>query len=189
MVETTFYGLPLLHQPGLVFTPRQATELLVAAALELEPERIADVGTGSGAIAVALAVHAPETEIWATDICPWSVAAARANVQRYGLQDRVHILQADLLNGVPGDLDLVVANLPYLPDSERLPEYADEPANAVYAPGDGLAYYRRLLAGAERLLRPRGRVAIQYRGRVLEAERGELSTLREQLECPTWVVS
>jgi release factor glutamine methyltransferase len=189
MVDTTFYGLRLLHEPGRVFTPRPTTELLVAEALELEPRRIADVGTGSGAIAVALAVHEPRAEVWATDICADAVAVARANVARHRVAERVHVRRADLLDGVPGDLDLIVANLPYLPDSQHLAEYEDEPETAVYAPGDGLAYYRRLVASAEPLLRPRGRLAIQYRGRVLEAGRGELSALRQRLESPAWVAS
>jgi release factor glutamine methyltransferase len=189
MQETTFYGLRLVHEPGFVFTPRATTELLVAQALELEPRRIADVGTGSGAIAVALATHAPEAELWATDICARAVRIARANAERHGVADRVHVLQADLLDGVPGDLDLVLANLPYLPDSEPLPEYDGEPRAAVYAPGDGLDYYRRLLVAAESRLGPGGRVAIQFRAHVLEAGRAELSALREQLECSSWVVS
>ena len=188
-METTFYGLPLFHEPGRVFTPRRTTELLVAETLELDPRRVADVGTGSGAIAVAIAAHAPKTEVWATDVCAEAVRAARANVARHRLGARVHVLHADLLHGVPGELDLVVANLPYLPDSEHLPEYDDEPAAAVYAPGDGLAHYRRLLAAAESLLRPDGRLAIQYRGRVLEAGHAELSALRQRLECPAWVAS
>jgi release factor glutamine methyltransferase len=189
MGETSFYGLRLVHDPGHVFTPRPTTELLVAEALEIEPHRVADVGTGSGAIAVAIAVHASEAEVWATDICADAVRVAQANVDRLGVTDRVHVLQADLLDGVPGELDLVVANLPYLPDSERSPEYDDEPAAAVYAPGDGLDYYRRLLAAAESRLRPEGRVVIQFRAHMLEAGRAELSGLRQRLESPAWVVS
>jgi release factor glutamine methyltransferase len=186
-METTFYGLPLFHEPGRVFTPRRTTELLVAEALELDPRRVADVGTGSGAIAVAIAAHAPRAEVWATDVCAEAVRVARANVERHRLGERVHVLQTDLLDGVPGALDLVVANLPYLPDSEHLAEYDEEPVAAVYAPGDGLAHYRRLLAAAEPLLRPEGRLMIQYRGHVLEAGRGELSALRQRLESPAWV--
>jgi release factor glutamine methyltransferase len=189
MSETTFYGLRLLHDPGRVFTPRPTTELLVAAALELDPRRVADVGTGSGAIAVAIATHAPEAEIWATDVCAQAVRLAHANADRLGVGRRVHVLQADLLDGVPGEIDLVVANLPYLPDAERSPEYAHEPPSAVYAPGDGLAYYRRLLAAADLRLSGDGRVAIQFRGHVLEADRAGLPGLRERLESLAWVAS
>jgi release factor glutamine methyltransferase len=188
-METTFYGLRLLYEPGRVFTPRPTTELVVAEALELDPRRVADVGTGSGAIAVAVATHEPRAEVWATDVCADAVRVARANAERHDVASRVHVVQADLLDGVPGELDLVVANLPYLPDSQRLAEYADEPEQAVYAPGDGLEYYRRLLAAAEPLLRAAGRLAIQYRGNVLVARRDELSALRERLECPAWVAS
>jgi release factor glutamine methyltransferase len=189
MVETSFYGLPLLSARGRVFTPRATTELLVAEALELEPRRVADVGTGSGAIAVALAVHAPEAEIWATDTCADAIAIAAANAERHGVAEQVHVLHRDLLDGVPGALDLVVANLPYLPDRIHLPEYDDEPVAAVYAPGDGLWYYRRLVDAAEVRLRPEGSLLIQFRAQVLEARRDELSSLRDRLESAAWVVS
>ena len=188
-METTFYGLPLVYEPGRVFAPRRTTELLVAETLELDPHRVADVGTGSGAIAVAIAAHAPNAEVWATDVCGEAVRVACANVERHALGERVHVLQADLLDGVPPALDVVVANLPYLPDSEHVPEYDEEPAAAVYAPGDGLTHYRRLLAAAKMSLRPEGRLMFQYRGHVLEAGRGELSALQQRLESPAWVAS
>ena len=70
-----------------------------------------------------------------------------------------------------------------------MPEYDEEPAAAVYAPGDGLTHYRRLLAAAKMSLRPEGRLMFQYRGHVLEAGRGELSALQQRLESPAWVAS
>ncbi len=141
---------------------------------------VADVGTGSGAIAVALALRAPAARLWATDTSSAAVRLARANVSRHGLGDRVDVLHADLLDGVPGGLDLVVANLPYLPDSLRSerPELVGEPAEAVFAPGDGLGHYRRLLEACRCAVRPDGAVAIQLHRRVIVTEATELSELR-----------
>src|SRR5213595_2723488 len=137
--------------------PRPATEGLVRAAVDRigdRPARVVDVGTGSGAIAIAIASAAPAAELWATDTSRIAVSLARANVRRHGLSDRVIVRRGDLLDPVPGSLDLVVANLPYLPGREASshPELALERHDAVFAGGDGLGPYRRLLAQcAERL--------------------------------------
>jgi release factor glutamine methyltransferase len=184
--DTTFFGLHLATAPGRVMTPRAASEQLVTLAAERigrRPARVADVGTGSGAIAVALALAAPNAEVWATDISAASVLLARANAHMFGVGDRVHVARGDLLEPVPGELDLIVANLPYLPRdaSERHPELAGEPAAAVFAAGDGLGPYRRLLAAAAAKLRPGGAVAIQLHRRVFTAERDAVSALRATL--------
>jgi release factor glutamine methyltransferase len=170
-------------------TPRPATEHLVERAwarLGSERARVADVGSGSGAIAVAIALRAPGAEVWATDQSAAAVELTRANVARYQLGQRVHVVQGDLLESVPGRLDLVVANLPYLPERLRLESaYADlrpEPAGAVFAPGDGLGPYRRLLEASEHRLTGRGALLIQFRGRVLEATRFEIGKLLVDLE-------
>ena len=173
MAETTFCELPFLTAPGRVMTPRRATERLVTAAAEHIGERcarVADVGTGSGAIAVSLARLAPRAEIWASDVSAAAVLLARANAHRFGVEDRVHIVHCDLLDELPGGLDLIVANLPYLPRGEDRPELAGEPEQAVYADGDGLVLYRRLLAEAQRKLGPEGAVLMQLHRRVLAAE-------------------
>lgn len=163
-------------------TPRPATEALVTAALARihGPARVADAGTGTGAVAVAIAVSAPEAEVWATDVDPAAVELARRNATRHGVGARVHVRRADLLDGVPGGLDLVVANLPYLPEEEPRPEYEGEPAGAVYAPGDGLSVYRRLAGQAEDRLTPGGALLIQLHARVLAAERGCLGSLFDE---------
>jgi release factor glutamine methyltransferase len=171
-------------------TPRRTTEQLVAAALERlpgYPVRVVDVGTGSGAIAIALAAAAPEAEVWATDTSPGAVALARANVRRHRLSGRVHVLDGDLLEPVPDRIDLVVANLPYLPaaDAARYPDLAEEPATAVFASGDGLEPYRRLLAACEERLHGGAAVVIQLHRRVLAASRAELPALRARLERDT----
>jgi release factor glutamine methyltransferase len=187
--ESSFSGLRLLTAPGSVMIPRPATEHLVERALARlgsEPARVVDVGSGSGALAVAIALRAPNAEVWATDLFEAAVKLTRANVARHRLGRRVHVVQGDLLEAVPGKLDLVVANLPYLPDSLRLESaYADlrsEPSSAVFAPGDGLGPYRRLLEASRRRLTDRGALVIQYRGRVLEASRFELGNLLADLE-------
>src|ERR1043166_9558742 len=116
MAQTTFCGLPLLNAPGRVRTPRPATEQLVAtAAARIGPHaaRVADVGTGSGSIAVALAIAAPRAEIWAGDVSAEAVLLTRANAHLCGVADRVHVVRGDLLEPLPGEFDLILANLPY----------------------------------------------------------------------------
>jgi release factor glutamine methyltransferase len=184
--QASFYGLPLLRSPGRVMTPRRASERLVAEAAARigdRPARIADVGTGSGAIAVGIAVAAPRAEVWATDVSAAAVLLARANALRLGVGGRVHVVRGDLLERVPGELDLIVANLPYLPSADRAcyPELAGDPDEAVFAGGDGLDPYRRLLRAAEERLASDGAVVIQLHRRVLAAERDELAALRAAL--------
>lgn len=186
-METTFYDLPFTLAPGRVFSPRAATERLVRAALERidgGPKRVADVGTGSGAIAVALAVNKPQIEVWAVDRSAEAVELAQENAERNGVADRVHILRGDLLEPVPVPVDVVVANLPYLPDSLHDSEYDDEPDEAIYAPGDGLDPYRRLLNACRegKLVIPGGVVVIQFRREALAANCWQLEDLRAELE-------
>ena len=170
MREATFCELPLLTAPGRVMTPRRATERLVAAAA-------AHVGDGSGAIAVGLARLAPRAEIWASDVSAAAVYLARANARRHGVGDRVHVVRGDLLEPLPGELDLIVANLPYLPVTgrSRYLDLAAEPEEALFAPGDGLGLYRRLFRSAEEQLRGGGAVMIQLHRRVFTFERAELA--------------
>jgi release factor glutamine methyltransferase len=188
-MKTTFYDLPLETAPGRVFTPRPTTERLVEAALERidgVPMRIADVGTGSGAVAVALAVNKPNVEVWATDTNEDAVELAQANAERLGVADRVHVIRGDLLDPLPAPVDLIVANLPYLPESEHDSRYDDEPEDAVYAPGDGLDIYRRLLdACRDGKLKTGGSVLLQYDGKAYEADCWQLEDLRARLEAAT----
>jgi release factor glutamine methyltransferase len=185
--EAIFWALPLMTAPGRVMTPRQATEALVAAAAERirgRRARVADVGTGSGAIAVSLARLAPGAEVWASDVSTAAVFLARANARRFGVADRVHVVKGDLLEPLPSDLDLIVANLPYLPEADRsrYPDLAAEPDKALYTSGDGLGLYRRLLGSAEGRLRAGGAVMFQLHRRVHVAERAELAALRSRLD-------
>ena len=166
-----FYDIQLLTAPGRVFTPRPSTEQLVEralAAMRDGPVRVADVGTGAGAIAVALALNAPSAEIWATDSSAQAVELAIANAARHGVSAQVHVRHGDLLAPTEGTFDLVVANLPYLPEARREDGgYEDEPDDAVYAPGDGLGHYRRLVRQARRRLRPGGSVLVQLHRTVI----------------------
>jgi release factor glutamine methyltransferase len=180
-MKTQFHGFTFVTEPGRVFSPRATTEKLVDAALARlgdAPARVADVGTGAGVVAVTLALRAPQVEVWASDTCGNALRVASANAERLGAQ--VHLVRGDLLDGLPRDLDLIVANLPYL--APGTPGYDDEPETAVFSTGDGLDHYRRLLSGAGDHLGANGGVILQFDGEVLEAERSELPWLRTRLE-------
>jgi release factor glutamine methyltransferase len=186
----TFHGLDLIAADGQVMTPRPASERVVDAAVAIvgdRPARIADVGTGSGALAVALAAALPRAEVFATDTSAAAVLLARANVTRLRLADRVTVLHGNLLDPVPGAPDLVVANLPYLPFAEasRHPELAGEPPEAIFSCGDGLDAYRALVAGSWERLTAEGALVIQVRRRVLAARRDQLDALAGTLAAPS----
>jgi len=183
-----FGGLELVTSP-LVMTPRETSAGLVACAvdhLEDRPGVLVDVGTGSGAIALAVAEAAPQAVVWATDVSPAAVELARLNARRAGLENRVTVRQGNLLDPFPGTADVVIANLPYLPIGERpkYPELASEPVNAVFAEGDGLGLVRRLVAAARRRLTPDGLLVLQVRGRIHAARRHELHMLEHLLAPP-----
>jgi release factor glutamine methyltransferase len=184
--DVIFAGLAFATLPGRVMTPRPASEQLVDAVLDCVGERdavVADVGTGSGAIAVAIGASARRAQVWATDTSASAVLLARANVLRHGLADRVTVRKGDLLDPVPGPVDVVVANLPYLPlaHAAQYAELEDEPVCAVFAPGDGLDHYRRLIDVARARLAPDGALVIQLHRRVLAAEHAELERLADEL--------
>jgi release factor glutamine methyltransferase len=180
MTTVNFAGLELLTAPGVVMTPRSTSVVLVDRALEHVRNSdavVVDVGTGSGAIAIAIARSAPRARVWATDVSAEAVALARRNAARSGVAIRAR--RGHLLDPVPGRIDVVVANLPYLPFSERAahPELVDEPAEAVFALGDGLDAYRRLAVAAEERLSANGLLAVQLRGELVAVGAHELSLL------------
>jgi release factor glutamine methyltransferase len=131
-----------------VLIPRPETELLVEAGLELpEGARVLDVGTGSGAVALALKHERPDLEVIGSDVSADAIEVARENAQRLGID--VRFLRADLFEGVSGPVDAVLANLPYVADGasgELAPEITRyEPAGALFAGPDGLKVIRRLV--------------------------------------------
>ncbi|MDE3104489.1 MAG: peptide chain release factor N(5)-glutamine methyltransferase [Acidobacteriota bacterium] len=165
-----FYGLALAVTPA-VLIPRPETELLVEAVLERlprdRPVKIADVGTGSGAIALALATHLPLAEVTALDLSPEALTVARRNAHTHRLEPRVRLLHSNLLGAVAGErFDAVVANLPYVPTGdlpELHPQVADyEPHSALFAGPDGLDAYRQLLPQARAALGPGGLLALEF---------------------------
>lgn len=160
--EQEFYGLAIRVTPD-VLIPRPETEHLVEAVLARAPRdrpvEIADVGTGSGAIAVALAHALPLARITALDVSPAALQVARENAERHRVADRVRFLESDLLTAVHGErFFTVVANPPYVAETEDLePQVRDyEPHAALFAGPTGLEVYRRLIPQAWEVLAPGG---------------------------------
>jgi release factor glutamine methyltransferase len=157
--EADFCGLKFAVDKR-VLIPRPETELLVEAVPAVN--RIVDVGTGSGCIAVALAKRLPAAEIYATDISADALAVAAANAKRHGVEKNIRFLQGDLLEALPSSIkvDAVVSNPPYIASGEigTLPkEVRDfEPVQALVAGEDGLKVYRRLVPDGARVLSPGG---------------------------------
>jgi len=152
-----------------VLIPRPETELLVEVALELRPARVLDVGTGSGAIALAVADELPEAEVTATDTSPAALEVARANAERLALAERVRFVEGTLPDEGDG-FDLILANLPYVAERDwpsLQPEVTKfEPREALLAGPDGLDAYRSLIPECAPLLsryaeRMRGALAVE----------------------------
>jgi release factor glutamine methyltransferase len=142
-----------------VLIPRPETELLVELAVELNPARVLDVGTGSGAIALAVADELPGCAVTATDASPGALEVARANAERLGLSARVRFVEGTL----PEDgaaFDLVLANLPYVAERDwptLQPEVTQwEPGEALFAGPDGLDAYRAFIPECGRAFQPQG---------------------------------
>ncbi len=165
-----FWGLEL-EVTRDVLIPRPATELIVEALQELFPDRavplaIADVCTGCGCVAVAIAHERPSAEVIATDISRPALEVARRNAARHGVADRVAFKQGDLLEDVSGSFDAIVANPPYVIDRARpalQPEVRDhEPSVALFGGADGLTLVARLIAGAPARLRSGGYLIFEF---------------------------
>ena len=161
-----FYGLELLVTKD-VLVPRPETESVVDLCLgilsEGEISQMADIGTGSGAIAVAVAVNRPLVQVYATDISARAVEVARANCIRHGVQARVKLYVGDLLEPLHGPVSLIAANLPYVSPGEASPDVATwEPREAVFGGGeDGTLLIRRFLEQAPRYLTPGGTIIME----------------------------
>ena len=180
--EQEFYGLSLRVTPATLI-PRPETELLVESVLAKLPAeaRVADVGTGSGAIAVALAHHLPGAAVVALDLSAAALLVAEENARRHSVAERISFRASDLLAALnPGDrIDAIVSNPPYVPAAEASslhPQVRDyEPALALYAEDDGLAVYRRLIPQAFVSLPPGGLLA-------MEIGHGQRAALTELLQ-------
>jgi release factor glutamine methyltransferase len=169
----SFFGLDLEITPE-VLIPRPETELMIEKALDWLrrlPERrtVADVGTGSGCIAVALAVHMPSLQLTATDISPSALEVAERNARKFGVERRITFIECDLLpphsDPLPSDehFDLICANLPYIPTEtlQKLRIYGREPSLALDGGPDGLDLIRRLIGLSQEWLAPDGMVLLE----------------------------
>lgn len=171
-----FWGMDLIVSPA-VLIPRPETEHVIEAVLplaqKLEKPRIVDVGTGSGAIALALAKELPGAEIFATDISPEALQIARANAARHQLEERIKFHQTDLLQGLEtGDFDFVVSNPPYVGESEedqvQLEVQKFEPRQAVFSGPTGSEIIERLIPQANKALKPGGWLVVEISGSITD---------------------
>jgi len=166
-----FWGLDFDISPA-VLIPRPESELIVEAALTFLSDakarlRIADVGTGSGCLAVSLAYERPHATLLATDVSEDALAIARRNAERHGVSGRIRFARTSFLTDIQGPFDLIVANPPYVPRSHQAtlsPDVRDhEPAVALFGRGeDGLDDVRELLEQSATRLAPSGRVMMEF---------------------------
>lgn len=162
-----FFGLDFSITPH-VLIPRPETELLVEEAiawLEGHPgqRKAVDVGTGSGCIAISLAKHVPDISVIACDISEQALQVARRNAQRHDVEDRVSFVRADLLSATTGQVDLICANLPYIPTLklQELEVARHEPALALDGGDDGTQLIARLVAQASNRLTAGGLMLLE----------------------------
>lgn len=174
-----FFGLDFELTPD-VLIPRPETELLVEKAiawLQESPVRrtVADIGTGSGAIAISIAVYVPDAHVLATEISNKALEVARRNARELNVSNRIDFVQCDLLPPRPDSFpteshfDLICANLPYIPTNtlQSLPIYGREPTLALDGGTDGLDLFRKLMNIAPDWLAPNGLILLE-----IEATRG-----------------
>ncbi|HEX7086081.1 MAG TPA: peptide chain release factor N(5)-glutamine methyltransferase [Vicinamibacterales bacterium] len=179
-----FWGREFVVSPA-VLVPRPETEVLVEAVLtrlgdRSRPWRIADVGTGSGCLAVTLAAELPASRVVATDISVAALQVARTNAVRHGVDGRILMVRTSLLTGIAGPFDVVVANLPYIPRpcAEALsPDVRDyEPHEALFGQGeDGLDTIRELLVQTSSRLSADGLLLLEFGFGQGDAMRAELA--------------
>jgi release factor glutamine methyltransferase len=188
-----------------VLVPRPETETLVGAAIDLAAGRtglrVLEIGTGSGAIALALAKELPGAEITATDVSPAALEITATNADKHGMRDRIRLVEGDLYAPIVGErFDLIVSNPPYLAEAERsslAPELAHEPELALFAPEEGCQVLRRLAEGATEVLAPGGALAMELapsqEERVADWLRGagllEVTTWRDLADRPRVVAA
>lgn len=183
-----FYGRDFLVDAS-VLVPRPETELLVEKALEIVRKRrlsvIAEVGTGCGAVAISLALELPHVRVYATDISASALEVARVNSRKHGVSDRVHLLNCDLLGALPEPVEMVVANLPYVRESDlpRSGPVSREPRLALDGGTDGLDKIRRLCSQAKAVPGSGGHLLLE----VGEGQAGAVSVFLHGLFPPALV--
>jgi len=161
-----FYGLDFFVDSS-VLIPRPESELLVEKAIKLTRNHplpvIVDIGTGCGAIAVNLALNLPASKIYATDISALALKVAYSNCRKHGVTGRIHLLEGDLLEPLPEPVNLVVANLPYVRQSElsRVNTIGFEPLEALDGGTNGLDTIRRLCTRVAEKLSPDGSLLLE----------------------------
>lgn len=175
-----FWGMDLIVTPA-VLIPRPETEHVLETVLEVQASagalrtdhlRIADVGTGSGCIALALAKEFPSAEIHATDSSLQALEIARANAARHQLEERIHFHHTDLLAALTPPFDFIVSNPPYVGESEedqvQLEVRKFEPRSAVFGGPTGTEVIARLIPQAHNLLRPGGTLVLEVSGTIAD---------------------
>ncbi len=165
-----FFGIDLMVNPS-VLVPRPETEALVENAVKIVHEfpegqepALVDVGTGSGAIAVSLAVHLMSAKIFAVDSSAGALAVAQANAKMHGVADRITFLEGDLLTPLNSAVDLIIANLPYVRSGELsslAPEVQREPREALDGGQDGLDVIRRMMHQAQHVISGDGVILLE----------------------------
>ncbi len=163
-----FYGRDFQVRQG-VLIPRPETELLVEEALAAvagaPAARIVDIGTGSGCLAVTLALECPQASIAATDISAAALAVAHANAAAHGVTGRISFVETSLLDGIDGTFDLIIANPPYVPERDApglAPEVlAHEPHMALFSGPDGLREVRAIVGLTGARLAPGGSLVME----------------------------
>jgi release factor glutamine methyltransferase len=166
-----FYGIDILMSPG-VFIPRPETELLIDLTLDIfnsiddnHRVNIADVCTGSGAIAIALASHLSNADIYAVDSSKLALQLAQRNIETHGLENHISILEGNLLDPLDMSIDILVSNPPYIPSKDipgLEPEVLHEPIEALDGGADGLEIIRNLMLQASHKIRRPGNILIEF---------------------------
>lgn len=190
--STSFCGLELaVNRDALI--PRPETELLAELGWQFLAGRTAppvtalDLGTGSGCLAIALAVKCPATQVTATDLSGAALALARANADRHAVAERIQFVEGDGFAPLPtgAQFDLIVSNPPYIPSAEidtLQPEVRDhDPRLALDGGADGVEFYRRLAQDGAACLKPDGRLMVEFGD-------GQAGALREIFSVQKWIV-
>jgi release factor glutamine methyltransferase len=194
--STCFCGLELTVNRH-VLIPRPETEVLAEKGwifLDSSPSTInhqvsaaLDLGTGSGCLAIALAVHCPTAQLFATDISAEALEVAKQNATRHNVLDRINFLQGDAfaLFESPKPFDLIISNPPYIPTAEipslQIEVRHHDPRQALDGGPDGLAFYRRIAAESRPFLKPDGKIMLEFGD-------GQSPSIREIFEAQKWIV-